>query len=910
MQTTDPDSPQPADPDDSSEAATAADPAPDPVSSRPASPETTTDPEPDAQAVPAPEPEPEREANAPAEAEADAVPEDEDTVAPESADDIEIADAQRTDSDTDADADHRETVESDPADAADDETAAEIAEETDEVPSVDAPAAEDISASVSEARPEVELEPAVEPQPAAGPEPEVEPEPEPEPEPEMPAASATQAEELTEPASEPAPDSEPADVESADAEPADAEPAADASSEADAEEEEVLPAEDGDDASAAPHDTENSDAQGAGAVADDDEATEAADAGPEGTVTPEAEAEVETETEPVVDADADTDGDAEDDGEAEPSAVVMLESDDDGGRGVDSDEPPAAPDAPAVAASAASDATSAPAAPEAPAASADAPASQPTAAATATATATDDREPEAVLASLRRRLKTFDMPFSRISWALTMGLFGLALVLRLWGLGTIDELIFDETYYVKDAYTISQNGVEMDWPDEPDEAFEAGDVDSYLDTGSYVVHPPLGKWVISLGMTALGADNPWGWRISVALLGSLSVLMIVRIGRRLFRSTIAGAIAGLLLAIDGMHLVHSRTSLLDLILMFFALAGFGALLIDRDRFRERLAVETARLHAAGLPGDPWGVSGGWRPWRILAGVLLGMSCSVKWSGLYFLAVFGIMTVLWDWWARRAAGEKRWWLAGLVRDAIPAFFATVGTALLTYLASWSGWFATSKGYYRNWAVSQDGGGTGFAPLDALWSLWHYHQQAYAFHVGLDSPHPYQANPLGWLLMIRPTNFYYRSYEYGEHGCQVAKCSSHILAVGNPLIWWLGTLAVLVVLVIGIVWRDGRCWAALAGIAGGYLPWLMYMDRTIFTFYAVVFEPWVVLCLAYVLALIIGPRRSDRDRRLAGGLFAGSLLVLIILVSAFFWPIWTGQVIDFEQWRWRMWLPSWT
>lgn len=519
-------------------------------------------------------------------------------------------------------------------------------------------------------------------------------------------------------------------------------------------------------------------------------------------------------------------------------------------------------------------------------------------------------ESDAVLSSLRRRLKVFDLPLSRASWALALGLFGLALVLRLWGLGTIDELIFDETYYVKDAYTISQNGVEMDWPDEPDAAFEAGDVDSYEDEGSYVVHPPLGKWVISLGMTALGADSPWGWRMSVAVLGSLSVLMITRIGRRLFRSTTAGAIAGLLLAIDGMHLVHSRTSLLDLILMFFALAAFGALLIDRDRFRQRLAIETARLHVAGEAGDPMGAAGGWRPWRIAAGVLLGMACSVKWSGLYFLAVFGIMTVLWDWWARRAAGERRWRLAGFVRDAIPAFFAMVGSAFVTYLISWSGWFASSKGYYRDWAASQDGGGTGIGPLDALWSLWHYHQQAYSFHIGLDTPHPYQANPLGWLLMIRPTNFYYRSYEYGEHGCEVAKCASHILSVGNPLIWWLGTLAVLAVLVIAIVRRDGRCWAALAGIAAGYLPWLMYMDRTIFTFYAVVFEPWLVLCLAYVLALIIGPRGADHERRLAGGLFAGSLLVLIVLVSAFFWPIWTGQVIDFEQWRWRMWLPTWT
>ena len=518
-------------------------------------------------------------------------------------------------------------------------------------------------------------------------------------------------------------------------------------------------------------------------------------------------------------------------------------------------------------------------------------------------------EPGALLVSYRRRLKTFDLHVSRMAWAGAMAVFGLALVLRLWGLGSVEELIFDETYYVKDGYAITQEGVEMSWPEEPDPVFEAGDVDSYEPEGAYVVHPPLGKWLIGGGMLLLGADNPWGWRISSALLGSIAVLLLARIGRRLFRSTTAGLIAGLLLAIDGVSLVHSRTSLLDPFMMFFALAAFGALLIDRDRFRERLALASAALHTGAESVPRLGVSGGIRPWRLLAGLLLGMACSVKWSGLYFVAVFGIMTVLWDWWARRTIAQRDWLLGGLVRDAVPAFFAIVGTALVTYVASFAGWFASSVGYNRHFAAEQDVA-TGNGVLDSLLSLWLYHRQAYSFHVGLDSEHPYEAHPAGWLLQLRPTNFYYRSYEYGEQGCEVAKCGAHILSVGNPLIWWLGTLAVLVTLVIAVVFRDGRGWAALSGLVAGYLPWLLYADRTIFTFYAVAFSPWLILCLAYVMTLVIGPAGADRERRLAGGLFIGSLLVLIVLVSAFFWPVWTGQVLDVEQWRYRMWLPSWT
>ncbi|WP_422117285.1 dolichyl-phosphate-mannose--protein mannosyltransferase [Brachybacterium sp. UNK5269] len=527
----------------------------------------------------------------------------------------------------------------------------------------------------------------------------------------------------------------------------------------------------------------------------------------------------------------------------------------------------------------------------------------------ATPRAAVEDEPGALEASWRRRLHTFDLPLERLAWAGAMALFGLALVLRLWGLGSIDELIFDETYYVKDGYALTQEGVEMSWPKEHDPVFEAGDVDTYEDSGAYVVHPPLGKWLIGGGMLLLGADNPWGWRISSAVLGAAAVLLLARIGRRLFRSTTVGLIAALLLAIDGLHLVHSRTSLLDPFLMVLVLAAFGALLIDRDRFRERLAVAAAQLHTGGGAAPRLGIPGGLRPWRLLAGVLLGMACSVKWSGLYFLAVFGIMTVLWDWWARRAGGQRDWLLGGLVRDAVPAFFAMVGTALVTYVLSWAGWFASAVGYNRHLAAEQ-GQATGSGVLDALWSLWLYHAQAYSFHVGLDSEHPYAAHPAGWLLQLRPTNFYYRSYDFGEQGCEAAQCGAHILAVGNPLIWWSGAVAVLVTVVLAVVRRDGRAWAALSGLVAGYLPWLLYTDRTIFTFYAVAFEPWLLLCLAFVLGLLIGPPGAERERRLAGGLFVGSLLMLIVLVSAFFWPVWTGQVLDLEQWRYRMWLPSWT
>src|SRR5699024_9871345 len=118
------------------------------------------------------------------------------------------------------------------------------------------------------------------------------------------------------------------------------------------------------------------------------------------------------------------------------------------------------------------------------------------------------------------------------------------------------------------------------------------------------------------------------------------------IGRHLLGHIIYGAAAGLFLAVDGIHLVMSRTSILDIFLSFWVLAGFGALLLDRAAFRRS-------------PGRRW--------WLVVAGICLGLATGVKWSGIYFLAVFGLISVAWSIIARREAGVRRWLLTGILRD---------------------------------------------------------------------------------------------------------------------------------------------------------------------------------------------------------------------------------------------------
>ncbi|MET9965746.1 phospholipid carrier-dependent glycosyltransferase [Streptomyces sp. NPDC006356] len=496
----------------------------------------------------------------------------------------------------------------------------------------------------------------------------------------------------------------------------------------------------------------------------------------------------------------------------------------------------------------------------------------------------------------------------------------LAGVLRFWNLGSPKAVIFDETYYAKDAWALVHRGFEVNWDKNANDLIlDIGSQVKIPTDAAYVVHPPVGKYVIGLGELMFGF-NPFGWRFMTALLGTLAVLMLCRIGRRIFRSTFLGCLAGTLMAVDGLAFVMARTSLLDGVLMFFVLAAFGCLVLDRDRARARLA--------AALPADADGrvrpdagvaetLRLGWRPYRWLAGLMLGLAIGTKWNGLYFLVAFGLMTVLWDVGARKVAGARHPYTAVLKRDLGLAFLATVPVAIVTYIASWTGWILSptdgTGGYYRNWA-SADGRGSSWSWLFPDWwlSLWHYEHQVYEFHVGLSSPHTYQSNPWSWIVAGRPVSYFYESPTPGKDGCPVdagEKCAREVLAIGTPLLWWVAAFAVLYVLWRWAFRRDWRAGAIACAVAAGYLPWFLYQERTIFFFYAVVFLPFLCLAVAMLLGAIIGPPRSSDTRRVAGATGAGVLVLLIAWNFIYFWPIYTGTAIPIDDWRSRMWLDTW-
>ncbi|WP_062389423.1 dolichyl-phosphate-mannose--protein mannosyltransferase [Demequina iriomotensis] len=484
----------------------------------------------------------------------------------------------------------------------------------------------------------------------------------------------------------------------------------------------------------------------------------------------------------------------------------------------------------------------------------------------------------------------------------------LAAILRLASLADPHALVFDEVFYARGAYSLTELGYEGDWGKDEGE-FAAGDTSGLSPEGDFVVHPMVGKLLIALGIELFGND-PFGWRVVGAVLGSAVAVLVALAARRLFRSTVWGTVAGVLAAVDGELIVLSRTALLDGFLTFFVVLGFWLLVVDRDRTRARLEAHAAdQRREAELPDESLlpgpGPRLGVRWWRVAAIVAFALAASVKWNGLYYAAVLLVLSVVGDALARRDLGW-RGWFSGAFRGAVPAGLATLVIVPVVYVATWANWFLTDGSYDRDWAQTHPGEGVTWLP-DALNSLVHYHQQMWTFHTGLTTEHNYMSNPWTWLVQWRPTAFYFE--DAPDADCGAERCVSAIHALGNPLIWWLGTAALAWAVWRIVRHRDRLALVVSAGVFAGWLPWLPYAYRTIFTFYSVVFAPFMILTLVWALRRIAQPDDLEGGWSRRGTIAVGLILAAILIVSGFFVPLWVGTPIPFRYWQLHMWLPSW-
>ncbi|MFI9387381.1 dolichyl-phosphate-mannose--protein mannosyltransferase [Kutzneria sp. NPDC052558] len=468
-------------------------------------------------------------------------------------------------------------------------------------------------------------------------------------------------------------------------------------------------------------------------------------------------------------------------------------------------------------------------------------------------------------------------------WVVTLVVTLVGGLVRFWNLGFPTDRgtpVFDEKYYAVEAWQMLRNG---------------GYEDDVGAGWTFIVHPPVGKYLIAVGEWLFGYDG-WGWRFSSAVAGAVCVFLIVRIGRRLTRSTMLGALAGVFLICDGVSHVQSRVALLDIFVAFFVLIAFACLLVDRDLVRRRLAVAVTEGWTS-----RWGPRLGFRWWRFAAGVSLGLACGVKWNGLYYVAAFGVLSVVWDALARRAAGVARPWVGAAMRDLLPALWGLLVIPVAVYFGTWWAWYGSETGYDRHLADS------------ALQSLLGYEADVLRVHETLvtgNHPHYWESKPWTWPMGLRPMLYYIEQPPSPlAEGCGTTSCVRAEMLIGTPAMWWLAFPMIGWSLWRALVRFDWRHAAVMVAYLAGLLPWFINLDRQMYFFYVTPLAPFLVLGLVLACGDILGRARAGAERRGTGLLVVAIYTGLVVANFMWLWPILNGDSIPSAQWQAELWLPSW-
>ncbi|MFX1520109.1 MAG: phospholipid carrier-dependent glycosyltransferase [Promethearchaeota archaeon] len=164
-------------------------------------------------------------------------------------------------------------------------------------------------------------------------------------------------------------------------------------------------------------------------------------------------------------------------------------------------------------------------------------------------------------------------------------LFVIAFITRIIRIAHPPHIISDEIYYVIAARSIITTGHDPN-----------------------LVHPPLGKYLIGLGILIFG-DNSFGWRIIGTVLGSAIAPVVYLIGTKIYNERV-GLLAGVFVLLDPLIYVMSCIAMLDIYLAFFVSCAFLAFVYQR---------------------------------YYLSALLFGLACSVKFSAMF--SICGVIVYL-------------------------------------------------------------------------------------------------------------------------------------------------------------------------------------------------------------------------------------------------------------------------
>ncbi len=420
-------------------------------------------------------------------------------------------------------------------------------------------------------------------------------------------------------------------------------------------------------------------------------------------------------------------------------------------------------------------------------------------------------------------------------WALKLNLEILLLVLligfsffiRIVNLGFPDHKIFDEVYRVTRA--------QMFLHDQP----------------FFTPQPHLGRYLIMLGILLCG-DNPIGWRITSVFSGTLLVVVLYLIGKKLFSHKHAGLLTLFFATFSSNYLAYSRIGIVIIHLAFFiALALLFFILATENNNKNS------------------------KSFFCFSAIVAGLAIAIKWTALVLLPIFFLWIVL-------KANLKNTLLTKLSSSAL--FLVIIA---FTYLLTFSGEARNHEYLHQRYKMPNS---------NFIESIISWHKLAFKTHINTNNRHPCASKWYTWPLMYKPVLLHW------QFDSTRSKQITTILGIGNPVLWWAKSLAILFCLFMLFFKRDKTIIFLLGAYFISFLPYA-FIKRPMFLYHYLPSVIFSTLVLEYTFANLYKERKYLRPLLV-------SFIILIVGAFFYFYPFANGYSVSISEYKSRLWFKSWS
>jgi len=176
--------------------------------------------------------------------------------------------------------------------------------------------------------------------------------------------------------------------------------------------------------------------------------------------------------------------------------------------------------------------------------------------------------------------------------------------------------------------------------------------------------------------------------------------------------------------------------------------------------------------------------------------------------------------------------------------------------------------------------------------------------YWYHHNLKATHPYSSEWWQWPLLQIPVSYYYHDFRTGAALSDGAKCCvGEILALPNPVVWWLGLVSV--PYVGWLAWRE-RSKGYILLISAYFIQWLPWIASPRLAFEYHFFPNLAIICVADAILMqriwkLSEPMRAKYSwPRVA----VGAYLAAVLIAFVFWYPVVSGTQLTYNDWSARM------